>query len=140
MSNPQNRRIAIVIIRRKNADFFVHQRLDTKRQYPGRYGLGAGGSFATGETPLQAAERELFEETGLSGTLTQLFDWDFSEDGESQHLFAFELYTERTPRHDASEWQWSGWLEPGRVAELADEGKLCPDTAALLARYVEKVQ
>ena len=131
------RRIAITIVRRKNGDYFAHQRLGSKRQYPSLFGVGAGGSFEPGELPLAAAARELEEETGLSGTLTPLFNLEYEEPGTFHELFVFELTTEASPGHDASEWQWSGWLTASELASLAREGKLCPDTAALLQRYWE---
>ncbi|HWO09855.1 MAG TPA: NUDIX hydrolase [Polyangiaceae bacterium] len=130
-----DRRIAVAIIRRKNGDYFVHQRLASKRQYPSLFGVGAGGSCEPGELPELAAARELEEETGLSGTLTPLYSLEYREPGTFHELFVFELTTDASPRHDASEWQWSGWLTPAELAELADAGKLCPDTAALLQRY-----
>ncbi|HEY6728078.1 MAG TPA: NUDIX domain-containing protein [Polyangiaceae bacterium] len=129
------RRIAIAIIRRENGDYFVHQRLASKRQYPNLYGVGAGGSFEPGEVPEAAVARELEEETGLSGSLTPLFELEYREPGTIHELFVFELTTQASPRHDASEWQWSGWLPGPELAALARAGKLCPDTAAMLDRY-----
>ncbi|HEU5075593.1 MAG TPA: NUDIX domain-containing protein, partial [Polyangiaceae bacterium] len=102
------RRIAITIIRRKNGDYFVHQRLASKRQYPSLYGVGAGGSCEPGEPPATAAARELAEETGLSGTLQPLFNLEYREPGTCHELFVFEITTEESPGHDVSEWQWSG--------------------------------
>jgi len=133
-----DRRIAITIIRRKNGDYFVHQRLESKRQYPGLFGVGAGGSCEPDELPELAAARELAEETGLSGTLKPLFVLEYREPGTFHELFVFELTTEGSPGHDASEWEWSGWLDRAELAELADSGKLCPDTEALLRRYWER--
>lgn len=133
-----DRRIAIAIIRRENGDYFVHQRLASKRQYPNLYGVGAGGSFEPGELPEVAAARELEEETGLSGTLTPLFDLEYREPGTFHELFVFEITTEASPEHDASEWQWSGWLPARELVALANGGKLCPDTRALLQRYWER--
>lgn len=129
------RRIAITIVRRENGDYFVHQRLASKRQYPNLYGVGAGGSCEPSELPEVAAARELAEETGLSGALTPLFDFQYRDADACHELFVFELTTDASPRHDASEWQWSGWLKPHELAELASAGKLCPDTEALLRRY-----
>lgn len=134
-SSEPDRRIAIAIIRRKNGDYFAHQRLASKRQYPNLFGVGAGGSCEPGEPPDVAAARELKEETGLSGTLLPLFSLDYREPGTFHELFVFELTTDASPGHDASEWQWSGWLTASELAELAQDGKLCPDTAAVLARY-----
>jgi 8-oxo-dGTP pyrophosphatase MutT (NUDIX family) len=132
------RRIAIAIIRRENGDYFVHQRLASKRQYPSLYGVGAGGSLEAGELPEHAAARELEEETGLSGVLTPVFDFEYREPGTVHELFVFELTTEASPGHDASEWQWSGWLPERELAALASDGKLCPDTRAMLERYWER--
>lgn len=132
-----HRRIAISIIRRRNGDYFVHQRLASKRQYPSLFGVGAGGSCEPGELPEIAAARELEEETGLSGTLKPLFELEYREPGTVHQLFVFEIATEASPGHDASEWQWSGWLTPAELTTLADTGKLCPDTEALLRRYWE---
>ena len=128
-----------MIIRRENGDYFAHHRLASKRQYPGLYGVGAGGSFEPGELPALAAARELEEETGLCGTLTPLFSLEYRDPGTFHELFVFEITTaEGEPGHDASEWQWSGWLTETELRALADDGKLCPDTSALLRRYWER--
>ena len=130
-----DRRIAIVIIRRKNGDYFVHQRLPSKRQYPSLFGVGAGGKFEPGELPEQAAVREMREETGLSGEVTALFSLEYREPGLLHELSVFEITTDEAPGHDASEWQWSGWLTADELDALAKGDQLCPDTAALLRRY-----
>ncbi len=129
--------IAIVIIRRKNGDLYVHQRLSSKRQFANLYGLGAGGSVEPGEDPREGAERELREETGLTESVVPLFSLDYQAAREQETLWVFELRTEQEPRHDPSEWQWSGWLSMAAVAELARRGRLCPDTELVFLRYRE---
>lgn len=52
--------------------------------------LPAGGEIEAGETPLQAAERELFEETGLVGRFAPVEGALFAVDGTPPGLLAYE--------------------------------------------------
>jgi len=58
-------RAASIIIKDKKDNFFIHQRNSNKKIFPNLFGVGAGGHIEKGETIKEAAERELFEETGL---------------------------------------------------------------------------
>ena len=79
----------------------------------------------------------VFVHDRLIGQLLELgpFRLEYREPGTFHELFVFEITTAASPAHDASEWQWSGWLTASELAALARDGKLCPDTAALLERY-----
>ena len=76
MAKPE---VAIIFIRNAAGDFFVHQRLATKETFPNRYGLGAGGYVDAGETPHSAAQRELFEETGLETPVQHVCRLEFDD-------------------------------------------------------------
>lgn len=54
-----------IIVRHKDGSFLVMQRDFNKKICPGMYEITAGGSVLKGETALQGAIRELFEETGI---------------------------------------------------------------------------
>ncbi len=57
--------VAEVTVRHKDGDFLVMLRDPNKPLSPGLYEGTAGGSALKGETPLDTAKRELFEETGI---------------------------------------------------------------------------
>lgn len=60
-----------IIVRHTDGDYLIMQR-DARKHYGGMWEATAGGSALMGESPLQCAVRELFEETGIqTETLTE---------------------------------------------------------------------
>ena len=53
-----------VIVRHKDGEYLLMQR-DERKHFGGMWEATAGGSALIGETPLECAKRELFEETGI---------------------------------------------------------------------------
>lgn len=53
-----------IIVRHADGDYLIMQR-DARKHYGGMWEATAGGSALVGESPLQCAVRELFEETGI---------------------------------------------------------------------------
>lgn len=63
-----------VLVRHTDGTFLLMQRDPNKETWPGVFEATAGGSALTGEEPLEAAKRELREETGITrGTFSPLF-------------------------------------------------------------------
>ena len=61
-----------IIVRHTDGDYLIVQR-DARKHYGGMWEASAGGSAFAGESPLQCAARELFEETGIrTDTLTEV--------------------------------------------------------------------
>lgn len=61
-----------VLVRHADGTYLLMQR-DLKKSYGGMWEATAGGSALAGETPLECALRELFEETGIvSSELTEV--------------------------------------------------------------------
>lgn len=54
-----------ILVQHTDGSFLVMQRDFNKKIFPGKYELSAGGSVLKGETALEGAKRELFEETGI---------------------------------------------------------------------------
>lgn len=57
--------VAEIIVRHKDGSFLAMQRDFSKKNYGGFWEISAGGAVKKGETALEGAVRELFEETGL---------------------------------------------------------------------------
>lgn len=131
-------RAASIIIRDKNGNFFIHQRNSCKKLFPNLFGIGAGGHIENGETIKEAAERELFEETGLKTSLKYLFKVNYKSESYMSEMNVFETVTEiKELNTDNGEWQWSGWMKKEEVDKLFEDKKLCPDTAMFYEKYQE---
>lgn len=121
------------------ARLYVHRRTMTKAVFAGMHDCLAGGVVDPGETPVQAATRELAEELGISGpSLTALAStaWDGHWAGKPMrcHLYAFEARWDGPIRHQPEEiadgW-W--WTDEELAAHLADPlWPFVPDTRVLI--------
>lgn len=80
-----------VWVQHEDGDWLFMKRSSLKEHYPDVYEVGAGGSVIQGETSLEAAKRELIEETGMSADqLDFLFSFT-----EMEHKTHFDTYLAR---------------------------------------------
>lgn len=63
--------VSNILVMHKDGDILLMQRDFSKEAYPGKYESSAGGSILKGETFLQGAIRELYEETGIKADKLQ---------------------------------------------------------------------
>ncbi|MET0013424.1 MAG: dihydroneopterin triphosphate diphosphatase [Sedimenticola sp.] len=105
-----------------------------RRTRPNHWWQSVTGSLAWGETPREAAERELFEETGLRGA-GRLVDWRHGErfpiihpwrrryapgvHYNREHWFRLQLPGRRIIRLNSDEHSELRWLSIVRAARLA---------------------
>jgi putative (di)nucleoside polyphosphate hydrolase len=119
MVKPHFRAGVVAVVRRSDGQVMAFERADA----PGAWQLPQGG-IESGETPEQAAWRELWEETGLTKRDVRLVDqpphwtvYEWPEDmrstdriGQAHRWFFFEpLADDVVPQPDGSEftaWRW----------------------------------
>jgi len=84
------------------------------------------GLIEPGEDPLEAARRELAEETGLAGDLTPLFSYYVSPGftDEKTHVFLASNLRETQAVPDEEEEIEVVWLEPERALEMHQKGEV----------------
>jgi len=91
---------AFAIIRRRDQVLLVKSRFKHKWSLP-------GGSIEPGETPWEAAVREVGEETGLEADLLGLTGIYRREDGSLAFVFIARAAGEPTgPRHEITKQRW----------------------------------
>jgi len=72
-----------LLVRHTDGSFLLTKRDMRKDVYPGYWEASAGGSAISGEEPLEAAKRELFEETGLVPLKLELVSHIFKDTSHS---------------------------------------------------------
>ncbi len=116
---------ALVLIHTPDLQVLIMERADKAG-----FWQSVTGSLEDGETPLQAAMREVFEETGLDASKYNLQDWQASNVYEiyphwrhryasgvvenTEHLFGLELPSQLTIKLAPDEhvrYEWVDWRE-----------------------------
>lgn len=100
-----------ILIRHQDGDFLLTLRDPNKEVYPGCLEASAGGSALAGETPEQAARREMQEETGLTAGKLELIGMTRRPHGSSM-IYAFlavvncEKDTVRLQEGETVDYRW----------------------------------
>ena len=74
-----------ILILHSDGTYLLTKRSDIKDVYPGYWEASAGGSAVRGEEPLEAARREMFEETGLTADSIELVGVLFKDSSHSMY-------------------------------------------------------
>lgn len=72
-----------ILVQHVDGTFLLTKRDDSKDVYPGFWEASAGGAALSGEEPIEAAKRELLEETGLTAISFELVSHTFREPSHS---------------------------------------------------------
>ena len=72
-----------ILVKHVDGTYLLTKRDMSKDVYPGFWEASAGGSAVAGEEKLEAANRELFEETGLTALSMELVSHTFSDTSHS---------------------------------------------------------
>lgn len=74
-----------ILVQHVDGTYLLTQRDMHKDTYPGFWEASAGGAATSGEEPLEAARRELFEETGLTALSMELVGHSFRESSHGMY-------------------------------------------------------
>ncbi|TCP50874.1 ADP-ribose pyrophosphatase YjhB (NUDIX family) [Tamaricihabitans halophyticus] len=118
---------------------YVHLRSASKDVFPSMYDCWAGGVVAAGETPEQAAYRELAEELGVSGTvLRHLFTDVYDQPPVRVHAYCFEARWDGPIVHQEAEIVAGEWLPVTELrARLTGEWPFVPDGRQFALRWLD---
>ena len=74
-----------LLVLHSDGTYLLTKRSDIKDVYPGYWEASAGGSAISGEEPLEAAKRELYEETSLTPDSLELVGVLFKDSSHSMY-------------------------------------------------------
>lgn len=133
--------VVCVLLRDGAGRVYVHRRTDTKDVFPGAHDAFAAGCMLAGEEPLQAAERELAEELGVTGVRLEPLFTEWYADEVMHHLCHVWTATYDGPvTHQPEEVAWGTWMTVAELrAHLADPAwPFVPDGRALVERLLDE--
>lgn len=84
-----HRIVHVLVINPKAREVYLQQRAETKSFLPGHYCTSAGGHVHAGETYEQAAQRELYEEIGLTTPVQEVHRFVFESAGHKRFITLF---------------------------------------------------
>lgn len=131
--------VVTVLVRRPDGQIYVHRRSDDKDVFPGMYDCFAAGCVTAGESPEEAASRELAEELGVAGVELRPLLSSWYRDESTHHLcHTWEVTYDGPVVHQEAEIASGGWMTVSEVRELlADPARpMVPDGRVLVERLL----
>ncbi len=118
----------------------VHRRAAHKDVWPGLWDLAVGGVVGSGEDYLAAAERELEEELGVTGTaLEPLGEETFADERVRCRCRMYATVHDGPVSFPDGEIAEARWVTPAELADLLAAAEFVPDSLAMLTRLVPQL-
>lgn len=128
-------RSVYVLVRSSGGDVLVHRRADWKDVYPGRWDVAFGGVPQVGETPVEAARRELQEEAGIEVPLVPIGVGSYADDDLDVEGHLFAAVSDGPFTFTDGEVVEARWVPAGELGAWLATVETCPDAAAFLRRW-----
>ena len=119
-------RSGIVFLRRTDGRVLVQHRSPQKRIFPDRFDASAAFHVTYGESYLQAAARELVEETGVSTPLEQVGKFVHHDPPEHQYVAVFVGTSDAPIRVDPSESTGFEWVTGAELDRIVCDRPVTP--------------
>ena len=131
-----------LLVRHIDGTYLLTQRHMSKDVYPGYWEASAGGSAIKGESPLDAAKRELFEETGINADDFKLISNTFRD--KSHSMFYSYLVTTDCDKDSVilqeGETVAYKWVDVKGLLEYVDSDKAIKSKNDRYKEFIEKLR
>lgn len=132
----RHRTVFIAVLDGAGDRLLVHRRADWKDVWPGAWDLAFGGICGVGEPWVEAAERELAEESGLRAAVTLVGEGTFEADGVAEVARVFTARSDDEPTCPDGEVAEVAWVPVAGLRAWVAERVVCPDSIALVVPHV----
>ncbi len=134
--------VCCVLVRHTDGSFLLMRRSPEKKHYPNIWEIGAGGSALQGETALEAAKRELREETGIDrGEFSPIGrSWDHKEGFFYEGFLCVTDYPKEQIRLQPGETCGCKWLSLPEFLAFFDSEDCLERMRSRLAAFVDTLR
>lgn len=125
-----------VLVFNSAGKLYLQKRSPTKDQHPNHWDSSAAGHTAPGETPLEAAKRELREELGLTADLVKVLDLPACPETGWEFVSLFHTRTDQPIRLNLEEASQGAYFSSDQVNRLLKDTreKVAPGFRLLFER------
>ena len=128
-----------ILVRHKDGDYLLMKRDESKPAFPGYYEASAGGAAQKGESPLEAAKRELCEETGIrSETLSEMGHLIYHKMLCYQYICITDVDKNSVTLQEGETVGYK-WVSESEFVEFIDSGNMIPTQRERYDGYFRKI-
>lgn len=127
----------------EDGTYLLTKRSDDKDVYPGFWEASAGGAAKSGEEPLEAATRELLEETGLTADSMELVNVLFKDGGSHAMFYSYLAHVSGDKNRvtlQEGETTAFKWVDRQGFLEYVDSDKAIVSHNQRYAKYIQSIR
>lgn len=127
----------------EDGTYLLTKRSNDKDVYPGFWEASAGGAAKSGEEPLEAATRELLEETGLTADSMELVNVLFKDGGSHAMFYSYLAHVSSDKNRvtlQEGETTAFKWVDRQGFLEYVDSDKAIVSHNQRFAKYIQSIR